>query len=63
MKKYLISLLACIAIAFIIPGICIAKSDGNKLVPFKGSAMSGEIVNLGEIMQKQPVLLFFWASW
>jgi len=63
MKKYLVFFLVCFTIAASIPAICFAKSDGNKLVSFEATAMSGETINLDNISKNQPVMLFFWASW
>ena len=63
MKKYLTAFLACLVLTALTAAAVPAKSNGNRLVPFTAQAISGETVDLEKIMNKQPVMLFFWASW
>ena len=63
MKIFAHIILACALFAASFSGTAHALNTGDDLILFKAHAMSGETVNLAQIVKNKPVLLFFWASW
>jgi hypothetical protein len=63
MKKFSIALAAFILFAIFQPADIFAVMPGDKIISFTSRTMSGETINIDSVIQKKPVLLFFWASW
>jgi thiol-disulfide isomerase/thioredoxin len=41
----------------------LAAQDGQHLIPFKGTDLDGQVLDLQQSIGNRPVMIIFWASW
>ena len=47
----------------LLPASLPAVKQGDPLVPFKGTSLDGQAIDLYQTIGNKPVMLIFWASW
>jgi len=40
-----------------------ALQPGDRILPFQGTSLDGQVINITDLLEKGPVMLVFWASW
>lgn len=61
MKRRFLFLL--LPLLFLLPGSLLAVQQGQALIPFKGTSLEGQPIDLHQLIGNKPVMLIFWASW
>ncbi len=46
-----------------VPMTLLAVQEGQQLIPFKGTDLQGNPIDLSQSIGSKPILLIFWASW
>ena len=59
---FLKSLLLTLAL-LMLPITLLAVEEGQHLIPFKGTDLNGNVIDLSRSIGTKPVLVVFWASW
>ena len=61
MRRLLLSLV--VSLALLLPLSALAVDVGQGLIPFAGTSLQGEKIDLDQYIGKNPIMLIFWASW
>lgn len=61
MKRRILLLL--LPLFLLLPASLPAVQQGQPIIPFKGTALDGQPIDLYQVIGNKPVMLIFWASW
>jgi thiol-disulfide isomerase/thioredoxin len=63
MKRQPLASLLLVLVLLLLPGSLSAVQVGQQLIPFAGTDLEGNALDLKQSIGRKPVLLVFWASW
>ncbi|WP_448871293.1 TlpA family protein disulfide reductase [Desulfobulbus propionicus] len=63
MRRRPLTRLLLVLALLLLPASLPAVQEGQRLLPFKGTDLDGNSLDLGQSIGSKPVLLVFWASW
>ena len=63
MKRQRLTRLLLVLAFLLLPASLPAVQEGQQLLPFKGTDLEGNVLDLRQSIGTKPVLLVFWASW
>jgi len=60
-KKHV--LLLTLLFFVLLPSLALALAPGQKIIIFSGKDLTGNTIDLSQLIGKKPVMVAFWASW
>jgi len=63
MRKDVLRALLLLTLLVLLPCVLMAAQEGQRLLPFKGTDLNGQPIDLHQSIGSRPVMLIFWASW